>query len=182
MNSAKKRGIGGSIAAWALAGMSLYACGGSSDPGEGTDGSGGSGAAGSGGDATCSSIQRGAPCTDDFYCSKQGSCGPCGCCSEAWDCRDGKVAYLGYNDGCFQPASVCSGSGSGGWTAGGSGGQSGNGGLSAGGAGGLSAGGAGGLSAGGAGGLSAGGTSAGEGGVVEGGAGEFGAGEGGATG
>ena len=169
MNRGKGRGIGGWISAWALAAMSLYACGGASEP---SDAPGGSDAGGSGGYATCSSFQRGSPCTNDFHCSKQGSCGPCGCCSEAWNCQDGRVVYLGYNDACVQPASVCSESGSGGWTAGGSAGQS------AGGGGGAAAGSA-------SGGQSAGGTVAGEGGANEGGVGESGAGganDGGASG
>jgi hypothetical protein len=160
MTSGRRRWVGGSIAAWALAAISLYACGGTSDAGEGAGGSGGSSVA-----TDCKTFKVGAPCSGDFYCTTRGSCSASGCCDSAYECRDGIGKLLGHSDACmqFNPSG-------GGWAAGGSGGQSG----SAGG-GGLSG------SVGGAGGQSAGGTSAGEGGTDDGGAGEPSAGEGGAN-
>lgn len=49
----------------------------------------------------------GVACIGDFVCDYQAGCTACGCCSSATICRDGKIAYFGFNDGCM----VCLGFG-----------------------------------------------------------------------
>jgi hypothetical protein len=78
------------------------------DTAAGSDGDTAAGSDGPAGDAPLTMCPKSQPlpggaCSGSFQCDYVTSCNCSTCCSMAYKCANGKIAILGFNDGCTQP-------------------------------------------------------------------------------